>query len=171
MQSETLTSECPESCWPARKAWPPRDVSLMAALGAPSFCPPLTSKIQHPFTNQSASEGVERWNPRCHGTGRRLAHVCLGNRQTDVVWAAGPAGAWSPSAYRRLTQADPHGPESLWRGPDVRGEAPAWRRRKKYKFGCVGENKRNLASITPAPYRLELQRPVGESPASPAAHT
>lgn len=105
--------------------WLPRDVSLMAALGAPSFRPPLTSRIHHPFTNKSASEGVERWNPRCHGTGRRLAHVCLGNRQTDVVWATGPAGAWSPSAYRRLTQADPHGPESLWRGPDVRGEAPA----------------------------------------------
>lgn len=42
-------------------------------------------------------------------------------------------------------------------------EKPSMTLEEKYKFGCVGENKRNLASITPAPYSLELQRPVGES--------
>ena len=50
----------------------------------------------------------------------RLAHMCPGNRQTDAVWAAGPAGRGLVSKYlQEANSADPHGPESLWRGPDV----------------------------------------------------
>ncbi|CAN0470020.1 unnamed protein product [Rangifer tarandus platyrhynchus] len=72
------------------------------------FIPPLTSRIQHPFTNQSASEGVERWSPGSRGTGWRLAHMCPGNRQTDVAWAVGPAGRGLVSKH--LQEADSQTP-------------------------------------------------------------
>lgn len=96
--------------------------------------------------------------PDATGQGR-LAHVCLGNRQTGVVWAAEAAGL-VPSAYRRLTQADP-------KDQRASGEVRCQREKlsmtleKKYKFGSLERTRGTWPS--PTPYSLELQRPVGES--------
>lgn len=160
MQSETLTSECPN---PAGLPGLFSQEKSLISLGAPSFHPPLTSRIQHPFTNQSAFEGVGEMEPQMPRDREEASPRVPGEQADRRGVGRRTSRSLVPSAYRRLTQADPHGPESPLERSRCQRRQLRMTLEEKIQVSDVLERTRGTWLASPCPYSLELQRPVGES--------